>query len=211
MSRFCGVHHGAGGRIRCSMETFLYDKIRIAASAARADEIGSEIGGGKFDLVVLSHAAFDAEVDLFDEICGKTNALSSLGALSERTGATVVAGLYLCYGGIRKLSAAVAAGGELADIADSCSASEPYTRAGTVKVYNTGRFRFAVLPGGDARVRFIMEKLRHIADLAVCLEPEYRPENEQRVSKLARETGPGVLYVSPARIFLAAGPRPLLN
>lgn len=197
--------NGAGkGGIAWSMELFLYKDIRIAASAARLNEAEEEAGGGEFDLFVMSHAAAEGEVDLIDEVRGESGVLAEITRLSAAMGCTVVVGLYLCYGGAKKLSAAVAHCGELADITDSCSVSEPYIPGGTIRLYRTDKGLIGVLVGGDARVRFIMEKLAGLVKMVVCLEPDYRAENETRVRKLSAELGLPLLYVSPARIFLAA-------
>lgn len=187
------------------MEKFELGPLSITASAADIESYALyESGTEKSDITVLSHAAFSESVDLFKEIGGETDCLKRIAELSERENNTVIAGIMLNYGGIKKLSAAVAHKGELTDVTDSCSVSEPYTRSGTVKIYNTGKAKAAVLTGGDARVGFILKKIRGACNVAISLEPEYRPENEQRIKKLAKDFSLPVLYVSPARIFMAA-------
>lgn len=197
---FAGAHD-----IVWTMEKFELGLISITASAADIESYALyESGTQKSDITVLSHAAFSEPVDLFREIGGETQYLKRVAELSERENNTVVAGVMLNYGGIKKLSAAVAHKGELTDVTDSCSVSDPFTRSGTVKIYNTGKAKAAVLTGGDARVGFILKKIRGACNFAISLEPEYRPENEQRIKKLAKEFSLPVLYVSPARIFMTA-------
>lgn len=173
-------------------------KIAVAASDISFYELQEEEIN---DIIVIPHALPDIPVDLFREISGEHDRLRRIVSLSEKYGNTVIAGVTLDYGGIKKLSAVIAHKGELIDVADSCSVSDPYTRAGTVKIYNTGKIKAAVLTGGDARVRFILGKISGLCSMVISLEPEYRPENEQRIRKLSAEFALPILYVSPARIF----------
>lgn len=186
------------------MEKFTFSGDDIIVSAAGLDDyIMLESGTAHSDLTVLSHAALSAPVDLFGEMSGQNNALHKITELSAAEKSTVIAGVTLSYGSIVRLSAVIAHCGELIDIADSCSVSDPYSRSNTVKIYNNGKYKIAVLVGGDARVSFIMRKISDVCSLAVCLEPEFRPENEQRIKKLSSEFSLPLLYVSPARIFFA--------
>lgn len=185
------------------MEKFTFDNLIVTASDLPPAEYAKLNEGNRSDLTVLSHNSLSDPVNLFDEMSGKEKKLKEFAELSAKEKSTVIAGITLCYGGIKRLSAVIAHNGELIDIADSCSVSEPYSRSNTVKIYSNGNTKTAVLIGGDARVRFIMQKLATACTLAVSLEPEYRPENEQRIRKLSNEFKLPVLYVSPLRIFFA--------
>lgn len=185
------------------MEKFAFDNMTVTASSLPLDEYIELCSDSGSDLTVLSHNALAEPVNLFDEMSGKEQKLKEFTELSKKEKSTVIAGITLSYGGIKRLSAVIAHNGELVDIADSCSVSEPYSRSNTVKIYRNGDRKTAVLIGGDARVRFVMQKLAPACTLAVSLEPEYRPENEQRIRKLSNEFKLPVLYVSPIRIFFS--------
>lgn len=183
------------------MENYEFGGIKITAhSVTDGIDLFTEAAG---DVAGFSHPGNDVPVDLFKEISGESERLKQIALLSLEKNNTVIAGITLDYGGIKRLSAAIAHKGELVDVADSCSVSEPYIRSGTVKIYNTGKIKIAVLTGGDARVGFILSKISGLCNLVVSLEPEFRPENEQRIRKLSDNFLLPILYVSPARIFFA--------
>lgn len=182
-----------------TMEKYVFGGINITAHSLEEGHLSYPNSQG--EVAVFSHPVHDEPIDLFKEIGGESERLKDIVLYSREQNNTVIAGITLEYGGIKRLSAAIAHKGELVDVADSCSVSEPYTRSGTVKIYNTGKIKIAVLTGGDARVSFILSKISGYCNLVVSLEPEYRPENEQRIRKLSDNFLLPILYVSPARIF----------
>lgn len=186
------------------MKSYLCRGFRLGAHTGTIEALERDLPRpGAFDIIALSHAALPTQIDLMAEIVGRSDLLGRVVDLSGRAACTVVAGAFVDCGGADKLSAVVAHRGQLVDIADSCSASEPFVRAGTVKVYRTERGSVAVLVGGDARVAFVIEKLKSLACLAVSLEPEYRPENERRIRHLSSLNALPVLNVSLYNSFLA--------
>ena len=184
-----------------TMEKYVFGGINITAHSLEEGYLSYPNSQG--EVAVFSHPVHDEPIDLFKEIGGESERLKDIVLYSREQNNTVIAGITLEYGRIKRLSAAIAHKGELVDVADSCSVSEPYTRSGTVKIYNTGKIKIAVLTGGDARVSFILSKISGYCNLVVSLEPEYRPENEQRIRKLSDNFLLPILYVSPARIFFA--------
>lgn len=149
-------------------------------------------------LTVFAHGM---QINLFEEMSGSEMTLRKITNYSLATGGTVIVGCTLAYSGVKRLSAVIAHNGELVDIVDACSVSPPYSPAGIVKIFKSD-LSFALLVGGDVRVNFIMQKLKNKCQAVIALEPEYRPENEQRVNSLSKLHSLPVLYISPKHIFL---------
>ncbi|MBR7141315.1 MAG: hypothetical protein IKD03_04155 [Clostridia bacterium] len=149
-------------------------------------------------LTVFAHGV---EINLIEEMDGREMTLRKITNLSLATKGTVIVGCTLAYYNIKRLSAVIAHDGKLIDIVDACSVSPPFSPSGWVKIFSD-QLKYAVLVGGDARVNFIMQKLKGKCHAVIALEPEYRPENENRVRQLSKTYALPVLYVSPKRIFL---------
>ena len=184
------------------MEKFTFRGVTIGVSAGTLDDYEKYESGENALVTVLTHAATDKPVDLFREISGEDNVLPRLCSLSEKSGSTLVAGILVRYGEVRRISAAIAHRGVLEDVADSCVAPEPFTRGGTVKVFTTGKTSFAVCPGRDAASRLIVGKIVGLCDAIIALDPTYSPAAETAIKRLSAEFSLPVLYASPSRVFL---------
>lgn len=187
------------------MEKFKFRGRVIGVSAAALDDYEKYELGEKTLVTVLTHAALDKPVDLFREISGEDEILPRLCSLSEKSGSTIVAGMLVRYGEVRRLSAAIAHRGTLEDVADSCTAPDPFVRGGTVKVFTTDGLSFAVCPGRDACSRLIVGKIVGLCDAIIALDPTYSTSAETAVKRLSTEFSLPVLYASPFRVFLFDG------
>lgn len=186
------------------MELFSFCGATLAVFAGSIDDYEKYESNHNNALVtVLTHAALPAPVNLFREISGEDEVLPRLCSLSEKSKSTLVAGMIVRYGEVKRLSAAIAHRGVLEDVADSCTAPDPFVRGGTVKIFSTGGLSFAVCPGRDACSRLIIGKIVGLCDAVITLDPTYSPHAETSVRHLSTEFSLPVLYASPSRIFLS--------
>lgn len=184
------------------MEKFCFRGATLAVYAGSLDDFEIHEADKGALVTVLTHAALSAPVDLFREIRGEDKILSRLCALSERLDSTLVAGMLVRYGEIRRLSAAIAHRGVLEDVADSCTAPESFVRGGTVKIIATDGLSFAVCPGRDAASRLIMGKIVGLCDAVIAVDPAYSPSAEAAITGLSDDFSLPVLYASPSRVFM---------
>lgn len=184
------------------MELFSFCGATLAVSAGSLDDYEKYESNITALVTVLTHAALPAPVDLFREISGEDEVLPRLCALSEKSKSTLVAGMIMRYGEVKRLSAAIAHRGVLEDVADSCTAADPFVRGGTVKIFSTGGLSFAVCPGRDACSRLITGKIVGLCDAVIALDPTYSPHAETAIERLSAEFSLPVLYASPSRVFL---------
>lgn len=142
------------------------------------------------DIVINGFSAFE-EIDLADEISGRSVCMAEMVDSSTKYGLPVFSGVKTRLNGFKHLSVVVANSGKLLDIVDRTKniRDDEFMSSNKIKVYKTEKIVAALLIDTDVLIYKNWEKVVNLCDMVICIGLNFSDAEADLVYSISRVYG----------------------